>query len=135
MSDQTTIPEAFTDLLDAPFATLATVGADGRPQLSAVGFLHDDGQLKVSLHASGQKTKNLTRNRAVNLFNPRPAKPDAVPRGRGDAELEPDADYALAGRFGRSTAGADLRQMDGGQRASLAVIIRPSCVVAVDLSA
>ena len=41
MSDQTTIPEAFTDLLDAPFATLATVGADGRPQLSAVGFVHD----------------------------------------------------------------------------------------------
>ena len=29
MPDQTTIPEAFTDLLDAPFATLATVGADG----------------------------------------------------------------------------------------------------------
>jgi hypothetical protein len=31
MSDQTTVPEAFTDLLDAPVATLATIGPDGRP--------------------------------------------------------------------------------------------------------
>ena len=51
MSDHSTIPEAFKDLLDSPFATLATVGADGRPQLSVVGFLHHDGDLKVSLHA------------------------------------------------------------------------------------
>ena len=31
-----TVPDSHRDLLDAPVATLATVGADGRPQLSAV---------------------------------------------------------------------------------------------------
>ena len=31
----TTIPDSHRDLLDAQVATLATVGADGRPQLSA----------------------------------------------------------------------------------------------------
>ncbi len=135
MSDQATIPEAFTDLLDAPFATLATVGADGRPQLSAVGFLHDDGQLKVSLHASRQKTKNLTRNPAVNLFILDPRNPMRYLEVRGDAELEPDTDYALAGRFRAKYRGVDLREMDGGDQRRSAVVIRPSRVVAVDLSA
>jgi len=48
------------------------------PQLSAVGFLHDDGQLKVWLHASRQKTKNLTRDRAVNLFTPTTPSPSTI---------------------------------------------------------
>ena len=39
MSDETTVPEEFRDLLEAPIATLGTIGPDGRPQLSAVWFL------------------------------------------------------------------------------------------------
>ena len=75
MSDHTTVPDAFRDLLEAQVATLATVGPDGRPQLSAVWFLHDDGELKVSLHATRQKTKNLRHNPAVNLFVLDPKNP------------------------------------------------------------
>ena len=57
MPDQTTVPEAFRDLLDAQVATFATIGPDARPQLSAVWFLQDGDDLKVSLHAKRQKTK------------------------------------------------------------------------------
>lgn len=135
MSDHTTIPDAFTDLLDAQVATIATVGVDGRPQLSAVWFLHDDGELKVSIRAARQKTKNLERNPAVNLFILDLQNPMRYLEVRGDAELEPDSDYALADRVGAKYGGVDLRQVDGDDQRRVAVTIRPSRVVAVDLSA
>ena len=37
------IPDSHLPLLDNPLATLATVGADGRPQVSTVWFLAEDG--------------------------------------------------------------------------------------------
>ena len=37
------VPSSHVDLLDAAIATLATIGPDGRPQVSAVWFLNDDG--------------------------------------------------------------------------------------------
>src|SRR5258706_10861581 len=63
-----TVPDSHRDLLDAPVATLATIGADGRPQLSAVWFLADSDQVRLSLNTSRQKVKNLSKNRAVTLF-------------------------------------------------------------------
>ena len=135
MSDHSTIPEAFKDLLDSPFATLATVGPDGRPQLSVVGFLHHDGDLKVSLHAKRQKTKNLRRNPAVNLFILDPHNPMRYLEVRGDAELADDPDYAFADTLGAKYPGTDLRQMDGDDRRRFVVTIRPTRVVAVNLSA
>ena len=129
------IPDSHRDLLDAPVATLATIGADGRPQLSAVWFLHDDGLLKVSLHAKRQKTKNLQRNPAVNLFILDPQNPMRYLEVRGDAELTDDPDYAFATRVGAKYGGADLRQVDGDDQHRVVVTIRPRRVVAVDLSA
>ncbi|HEX2039723.1 MAG TPA: PPOX class F420-dependent oxidoreductase [Acidimicrobiales bacterium] len=135
MPDQAAVPEAFADLLDAPVATLATVAPDNRPQLSAVWFLHDGGELKVSLHATRQKTRNLRRNPAVNLFVLDPQNPMRYLEVRGDAELADDADYAFADKVGAKYGGADLRQMDGDDHRRVVVTIRPAHVVAVDLSA
>ena len=135
MSDQTAIPDAFADLLDAPIATLATVGPDGRPQLSAVWFLHEDGELKVSLHATRQKTKNLRRNPAINLFVLDPQNPMRYLEVRGDADIADDTDYAFATRVGAKYGGADLRQLDGDDQRRVVVTVRPTRVVAIDLSA
>ena len=135
MSDRSTIPEGFADLLDAPFATLGTIGPDGRPQLSEIWFLHDDCELKVSVHASRQKTKNLRRNPAVNLFVLDPQNPMRYLEVRGDAELADDADYAFATKVGAKYGGADLRQMDGDDPRRVVVTIRPTRIVAIDLSA
>ncbi len=132
---ETTVPEAFRDLLDAQVATFATVGPDGRPQLSAVWFLHDDGQLKVSLHATRQKTKNLRRKPAVNLFVLDPQNPMRYLEVRGDAELADDTDYAFAARVGAKYGGADLRQLDGDDQRRVVVTIRPAHVVTVDVAA
>lgn len=116
-------------------ATFATVGPDGRPQLSAVWFLHDDGEVKVSLHAKRQKTRNLRRNPAVNLFILDPQNPLRYLEIRGDAELAEDWDYSFASEVGAKYGGIDLRQMDGEDQHRVAVTIRRTHVVAVDLSA
>ena len=129
MSDQTTIPAGFADLLDAPFATLATIGPDHRPQLSAIAFLHDEGKLKISLHEARQKTKNLRRNPAVNLFVLDPRDPMRYLEVRGDAALADDADYAFADTLGRKYRGMDLRQMDGDDLRRVVVTIHPTRVV------
>ena len=135
MSDQTTVPEGFRDLLDAQVATFATVGPDGRPQLSAVWFLHEDGEVKVSLYATRQKTKNLRRNPAVNLFVLDPQNPMRYLEVRGDADIADDTDYAFATRVGAKYGGVDLRQLDGDDQRRVVVTVRPTRVVAIDLSA
>src|SRR6478672_3943041 len=62
------ISESHRDLLDSDVGILATVGSDGRPQLSAVWFLADRDTLAVSLNTCRQKTKNLQVNPAAALF-------------------------------------------------------------------
>jgi PPOX class probable F420-dependent enzyme len=128
------IPSTHTDLLDAPVATLATVGPDGRPQLSAVWFLHEDGAVKVSLNTARQKVKNLSANPAVNLFILDAANPARYVEIRGDATIEPDADYAFADRVGAKYGGVNLRDMDGPDGKRVVVTIEPTRVNAVDIS-
>jgi PPOX class probable F420-dependent enzyme len=129
------VPSTHADLLDASVATVATVGPDGRPQVSAVWFLNDDGTVKVSLNVARQKTKNLTANPAVTVFILDPANPARYLEIRGDATLEPDDDYAFADRLGAKYGGADLRAMDGPDGRRVIVSVDPVRINAVDLSA
>ena len=54
-------PATHADLLDAPFATLGTIDSDGRPQLTEVWFLHEDGELKLWLNGELVYTMNAQR--------------------------------------------------------------------------
>jgi PPOX class probable F420-dependent enzyme len=126
------IPDSHRDLLDAQVATFATVGPDGRPQLSEVWFLHDDGELRVSLNTTRQKVKNLRRNPACTLFILDPGTPYRYLEVRGDAELAPDDDYAFADRVG-AKYGADLRTRDNPGESRVAVTVRPTRINAIDM--
>ena len=92
------IPPSHRDLLSGQFATLGTVGPDGRPQLSEVWFLADGDQVLISLNDSRQKTKNLRANPAASVFLLDLAVPYRYLEIRGDAEITPDDDYAFADR-------------------------------------
>ena len=62
------IPASHRDLLDGEFATLATIGPDGRPQLSEVWFLAEGDTVTLSLNTTRQKVRNLRVNPAANVF-------------------------------------------------------------------
>jgi PPOX class probable F420-dependent enzyme len=129
----TSIPDSHRDLLSTDVATLATVGADGRPQLSAVWFLPEGDEVKVSLNTSRQKVKNLRANPAVNLFLLDRQNPMRYLEVRGDAVIEDDPGYAFADKVGEKY-GADLRLFDGDHQERVVVTIRPTRVNAVDMS-
>ena len=133
-TDTIEIPDSHRDLLDEQFATLATVGEDGRPQLSEVWFLaEDDGTVRVSLNTTRQKSKNLLADPVVDLFILDLKNPYRYLELRGDALLAPDARYEFADRVGEKYD-TDLRQMDGPGDDRIVVTIQPTHVNAVDMS-
>jgi PPOX class probable F420-dependent enzyme len=126
------IPASHRDLLDGEFATLATIGPDGRPQLSEVWFLTEGDTVVTSLNTSRQKTKNLRANPAVTVFLLDLAVPYRYLEIRGDAEITPDDDYAFAGRLGVKYQ-ADLRAHDQPGQSRVKVTIHPTRINAVDM--
>jgi PPOX class probable F420-dependent enzyme len=121
----TSTPDSHRDLLDAQVATLATIGSDGRPQLSAVWFLADGDAVQVSLNTTRQKVRNLRRNPACSLLILDMANPYRYLEIRGDAELADDDDYSFADRVG-SKYGADLRDNDNPGESRVVVTVRPT---------
>jgi PPOX class probable F420-dependent enzyme len=130
----TTFPDSHRDLLDAQFATLATLGEDGGPELTEVWFLFEDGEVKLSLNESRRKTKNLAARPRCSLFILDLANPFRYLDIRGTARIEPDDDYAFADRVG-AKYDADLREHDGPDDRRVVVTIEPTNVYAVDMSA
>jgi PPOX class probable F420-dependent enzyme len=120
----TTIPASHRDLLDAQVATLATLGGDGRPQLSEVWFLAEDDTVRLSLNTTRQKTRNLRRQPGCSLLILDLANPYRYLEIRGDAEIEPDPDYTFANKVGAKHQ-ADLRKMDNPGESRVVVTLRP----------
>jgi len=123
----TTIPESHRDLLDLPVATLGTVDREGRPQLTEVWFLAEDGQVKFSLNTARQKVRNLQRQPACSALLLDLANPYRYVEIRGNAVIEPDNDYAFADRVG-AKYGADLRTNDRPDDRRVIVTVRATRV-------
>ena len=132
MSAMPEIPASHRDLLDGEFATLGTVGPDGRPQLSEVWFLAEGDTVTTSLNTSRQKTKNLRANPAATVFLLDLAVPYRYLEIRGDAEVTPDDDYSYADKLGAKYQ-ADVRAHDLPGQSRVKVTIRPVRINAVDM--
>jgi PPOX class probable F420-dependent enzyme len=130
----TTFPDSHSDLLDAQFATLATLDANGLPQQTEVWFLHEDGEVRISLNDSRAKTKNLQQRPECSLFILDLQNPYRYVEIRGRAELAPDDDYAFARKVGAKYGGADLRDHDRPGEKRVIVTVVPEKVHAVDMS-
>ena len=131
----TTFPDSHRDLLDAQVASLATIGADGFPQLTELWFLYDeaDNTLKLSLNGSRLKTKNLRRRPQCSLLILDLENPYRYLEVRGTAQFGPDDDYAFATELG-AKYNADLRVHDGPADIRVVITIDPVNVYAVDMS-
>ena len=129
----TDFPATHRDLLDAEVATLATLGADGYPQLSAIWFLHDEGELKSSLNDSRLKTKNLARRPQCNLFILDIKNPYRYLAVKGDARIEPDPEYSFAAKLSAKYGGVRFWEHDGPGESRVVVTVEPINVWAVDM--
>ncbi|MFZ0091363.1 MAG: PPOX class F420-dependent oxidoreductase [Solirubrobacteraceae bacterium] len=129
----TTFPDSHRDLLDAHFATLATIGDDGLPQLTEVWFLHDQDELKVSLNGTRRKTRNLSRRPQCSLFILDLQNPYRYLEVRGVARIEPDTDYTFAGKVNEKYD-TDISVHDRPGESRVTATIEPANVYAVDMS-
>ena len=127
-----TIPDSHRDLLNADVAVLGTVGADGRPQLSAVWFIAEGDTISISLNSSRQKTTNLQANPAATLLILDLQNPYRYLELRGDAHIERDDDYGFADQVG-TKYNADLREHDGPNDHRVKVELRPERINAVNM--
>lgn len=126
------IPSSHADLLQAPWATLATVDRHGRPQLSQVAFLATDGVIRVSLNTTRAKTRNLVRNPSVSVLILDPQNPMRYLEVVGDAEMTPDDDLSFAAKAG-AKYGMDFTQHDRPGETRVVVTVRPVRVFAAQL--
>lgn len=131
----TDFPASHHDLLDAQLATLATIDGRGFPQLTELWFLHDDGELKLSLNDSRLKTRNLRKRPQCSLFILDLSNPYRYLEVRGTARIEPDDDYAFAKKVGAKYGGADLRDHDRPGENRVVVTIEPANIYPVDMQA
>ena len=124
----TTIPDSHRDLLSAQVAVLGTIGASGRPQLTATWFLAEGDTVKLSLNTTRQKVKNLQANPKVSLLIPG-IPPYRYLELRGEAELSPDDDYAFADKVAAKYGVPDLRGRDKPGESRVVVTIRPKRII------
>lgn len=120
----TQFPESHRDLLHIPVATLATHGADGYPQVTAIWFVYDADTLTVSLNSTRQKTKNLQRHPECTLFLLDPANPYRTMEVRARAEVLPDSGGQVVAKV-QSKYGADVRENDRPGETRVAVTLHP----------
>ncbi len=129
----TAFPESHSDLLDAEVASLATIDGKGFPQITEVWFLHDDGELKISLNDSRLKTRNLMARPQCSLLLLDLENPYRYMEVRGNARIEPDDDYAFARKVGAKYGGADLSEHDGAGERRVVVTIEPVNIFPVNM--
>ena len=129
----TTFPESHRDLLDGQVATLATIGGDGFPQMTELWFLHDDGELKLSLNSARLKTRNLMKRPECSLMLLDLQNPYRYLVVRGNAGVEADDDYAFAEKLGAKYS-ADVKEHDQPGDKRVVVTIEPTNVYPVDMS-
>jgi PPOX class probable F420-dependent enzyme len=133
MSGMTDFPESHRDLLDGQVASLATVGRNGFPQVTEIWFLHDDGEIKLSLNTARLKTRNLQRDPKCSLLLLDLKNPYRYLEVRGTARVEPDGDYHFARKLGAKYS-ADLKVHDQPGESRVVVTIDPVNVYPVDMS-
>ena len=125
MSGMTDFPETHRDLLDAQVASLATVGRDGFPQVTAIWFLYDEGEIKLSLNTARVKTRNLQRDPKCSLMVLDLQNPYRYLEVRGTARIEPDDDLTFAHKLG-AKYDTEFWVHDGPGESRVAITIEPA---------
>jgi len=102
------IPESFKDLLHKKaFANLATVGADGTPQVTPVWFDFDGTRIRFNTARGRVKDRNLRRNPVVALAIVDPDNPYRYIQVKGRAEVTEAGAEAHIDQLAKKYTGQD----------------------------
>ena len=127
------IPDTHRDLLASQVAALATVTADGYPQVTGVWFLYEEGELRLSLNTARYKTRILRERPRCSLFVLDLQNPYRYLEVRGEARIDPDDDYVFARRLAEKYGGVEFWKHDQAGERRVRVTIDPVRVRAVDM--
>ncbi len=113
------VPERFHDLLlSRLLGHLATIGANGRPQVNPVWFISDGSEILLSIKPDTAKYRNLRANPAVAMSVLDPEKPFRYLEMRGEVvEFELFETISWVNQLAQKYTGADFTSgVDGEQR-------------------
>jgi PPOX class probable F420-dependent enzyme len=108
--------------------SLATVGADGQPQVTAIWAMLDGDVVRTSLTKGRQKYKNLVAHPQVTLFVIDPQNPQRTLEVRATAEVEDDPELKFLERLLR-VYGVGLDSFSGPQHDRVVVTLNPVRIV------
>lgn len=119
------IPEQALDLLrSTAFASLATIGPKGEPQVSTVWFLWDGTHLLFALNKTRQKYRNLLRESRIAIALADPANPYRSLELRGTvAQIEDDTNYRFLNAVSQKYLNRDATSEEKGPAEERAVIV------------
>ena len=120
------VPEQYRDILDSTaLGHLATIGADGRPQVNPVWFLSDGRLVYLSITPETAKYRNLRANPVVAMSVGDLARPDRYVEVRGEVVgFELFETPVWVNQLARKYTGADFTGgTDGEQRYKVTIRI------------
>lgn len=111
------VPERYRDLLGSTaLGYLATIGADGRPQVNPVWFIADASFVYLSVRQASAKFRNLRANPAVAMAIGDPAEKDRYLEVRGEViEFERYETLEWVNQLARKYTGGDYTRGVAGE--------------------
>jgi PPOX class probable F420-dependent enzyme len=123
------ISESHRGLLATPHTVaLATVGADGQPQVTAIWAMLDGDAIRTSLWTGRQKYRNILAHPQVTLFAIDPEDPFHTLEVRGVAEVTDDPDLEFLQRL-LAFYGTDLDDFSGPLDRRVVITLNPTRIV------
>jgi PPOX class probable F420-dependent enzyme len=124
-----TISPSHRDLLEKPHTVaLATVSADGQPQVTAIWAMLDGDVVRTSLFKGRQKYRNLVAHPQVTLFVIDPANPFRTLEVRAIAEISDDPDLAFLQRL-LTLYGTDLEHFPAPTHDRVIITLNPTRII------
>jgi PPOX class probable F420-dependent enzyme len=123
------ISPSHRDLLETPnTVALATVGADGQPQVTAIWAMLDGDVVRTSLWKGRQKYRNLVAHPQVTLFVMDPKNPFRTLEVRATAEVSDDPGLEFLQRL-LALYGTDLEHFPAPTDDRVVITLHPVRIV------
>lgn len=108
---------------ETSFAHVATINADGSPQVSPVWVEHDGTHVVINSEEKRLKVRNLQRNPAVSVSIQSPANPYEYVEIRGKVvEITPNGGFEGIDRLAKKYMGVD--EYPGNQPGDVRVVVK-----------